>query len=187
MITTYSPVLERAIRMAIALHETQRRKTGGVPYISHVFHVAMMIQAHGFPEHVVCAAMLHDTIEDTKYTAEELTDDFGEAVCTIVLELTENKHLKWEQRKQDYLGVVRASAPEVKAICCADKIHNLSTILIEYAIHGDALWQVFSRGKIATMRFYQQALEAIEHGWEHPLIDEYRRIMDTARRSLGPF
>jgi (p)ppGpp synthase/HD superfamily hydrolase len=182
---TYSPILERAIRMAIALHETQNRKTGNVPYISHLIHVAMIIRAHDFSEHVVCAALLHDTLEDTKYTAEEMIEDFGERICSIVVDLTENKHLRWEQRKAAYLETVRHASPESKAVCCADKIHNLSTILAEYRANGDDVWRVFSRGKEATMGFYRNALTAITHGWEHPLADEYRRVLEEAARTLG--
>jgi len=181
---TYSPLLEKAIRKAIALHETQRRKTGDVPYVSHLFHVAMIIRAHGFPEQVVCAALLHDTIEDTKYTAEELNEEFGERICSIVLDLTENKHLKWEQRKRAYLDVVRTAPPEVKAVCCADKIHNLATILIEYRGKGEDVWGAFSRGSEATMRFYREALDAIAQGWQHPIIDEYRSVLAEAGRTF---
>ena len=185
MAITYSQMLEHALRTAIARHESQQRKTGDVPYISHLFHVAIIINSHGFPEHVVCAALLHDTIEDTDYTPEELLDEFGESICSIVLDLTENKHLKWAQRKQAYLEVVRHASPHVKAVCCADKIHNLSTILSGYREKGEDIWRVFSKGRDVTLQFYRDALVAVSTGWNHAIIEEYRRIIQEADRMFG--
>jgi (p)ppGpp synthase/HD superfamily hydrolase len=186
-LTTFSPRLEHAIRLTIELHDGQKRKCGDVPYLSHLIHVALLVQAHGFSEDVVIAAVLHDTIEDTKYTVEDLGADFGPRICAIVLELTENKHLPWSLRKSGYLKHVRNGSPEAKAVCCADKIHNLSTIMDEYEHRGDTVWSAFSRGKELTLRFYRDAFNAISAGWDHPIVEAYRGVLERARSLIGDF
>lgn len=181
----YTAAMERAVRTAIHYHWWQRRKCGHVPYLSHLVHVALMVQKHGFPERAVIAALLHDTIEDTPYSEEKLRADFGAEICAIVLELTENKRLRWEARKAAYLDGVRRASPEARAVCCADKIHNLCTIMTEYAEHGEAVWRAFSRGREKTLRFYRDALAAIAEGWEHPIVDDYRAVLARAGAVFG--
>jgi len=184
-LSTYSPKLERAIRTTIRLHEGHARKTDKtLPYITHLFHVAFLVQAHGFDEDTVIAALLHDTLEDTEYTPEELSADFGEHICDIVQQVTEKKFFRWEDRKANYLESIQRGSVEAKAVCCADKLHNLSTIIAEYRERGDALWKVFSRGKETTLLFYEHALDAISQDWDHAIVDEYRTVLQTARAAL---
>ncbi|MCZ7557159.1 MAG: HD domain-containing protein [Bacteroidia bacterium] len=185
---TYSPRLEQALRTAFRLHEGQRRKSDPtLPYTTHLVHVACIVAAHDFDEDVIIAALLHDSIEDTAYTAEELAADFGDEVYRIVMEVTENKALRWEARKSAYIEGVRGASPQGKAVCCADKIHNLSSILEAERQQGEALWGVFSRGRDRTLRFYEDVLDAIAHGWSHPMLEVYRAVVHKSRgRAAAP-
>ena len=179
---TYSPLIERAIRTAMRLHEGDTRKTDpNLPYMTHLIHVAFILQGHGFGDDVVAAGLLHDTLEDTEYTVEDATADFGDEIAAMVLAVTEEKHWRWEQRKERYLRVIESASPEVKAICAADKIHNLSSIIDAYIESGDAIWKKFSRGRERTLAFYERALESVSAGWEHPIIDAYRLVIARAR------
>ena len=174
--------MELALRTAFRLHQGQTRKTDpDLPYLTHLVHVAFIVQRFGFAEEIVIAALLHDTVEDTPYTPEELLQDFGEQVCGIVLEVTENRSLRYADRKHGYLESVRHGSIGAKAVCCADKMHNLSTILDAWEQHGDVVWNEFSRGPVQTLQFYNDALAAIKSGWSHPIIDAYREILDQAR------
>ncbi len=178
----YSARYELALRKAFRLHDGQRRKSDpDLPYSTHIVHVACIIAAHGFDEDTVIAALLHDSIEDTDYTTEELAEDFGDDVCRIVMEVTENKALRWEARKSAYIEGIRSASAQGKAVCCADKIHNLSSILEAEARQGDAVWLVFSRGRERTHRFYEDVFKAIAEGWSHPIIDVYRDVLAAAR------
>ncbi len=182
----YSEKFEKALRIAFRLHEGQRRKSDpDLPYTTHIVHVASLVSAHGFGEDAIVAALLHDAIEDTVYTTEELASDFGDVVCRIVMEVTENKGLRWEARKAGYIETIRHASPEGKAVCCADKIHNLSSILASEHKQGDALWLVFSRGKERTFQFYREILDAIAEGWSHPIIDVYREVVERAGKHWG--
>jgi len=177
----YSAQIEHALRVAFHEHAGQRRKSDPeLPYMTHLLHVAMIVQAHDFSEDIVIAALLHDTIEDTRYTTEELAADFGDTVCSYVMEVTENKALRWENRKQAYLEGIRHGSVGAKAICCADKIHNLSSLLEAEARQGEQLWTVFTRGRERTIRFYHDALTAISTGWNHPIISCYENVLASA-------
>jgi (p)ppGpp synthase/HD superfamily hydrolase len=179
----YSLRFEQALRTAFRLHEHQRRKSDPqLPYTTHLVHVACIVASHGFGENTIIAALLHDSIEDSEYTAEELAADFGDEVCGIVMEVTENKALRWEERKSAYIEGIRRASTGGKAVCCADKMHNLSSILEAELQQGDALWAVFSRGRDKTMRFYEDVFHAIEDGWSHPIVQQYREVLDKAKQ-----
>ncbi len=181
----YSLLVENAIRKAIELHANQYRKTDpSLPYVSHLFHVAMILRQAGYSDEVVAAGLLHDVLEDTKYKLEDLEEDFGYNVASLVCAVTENKALKWEERKAEYIEQISTASDEVKAISCADKTHNLRTLLEAHREMGDGLWSIFSRGKRQTLDFYLSMLRALETNWSHPLLDDYRAVVDELRRIM---
>lgn len=116
-----------AASFAAFKHRDQRRKDAdATPYINHPLDVARILaEARVEDVEVLMAAILHDTIEDTKTTAEELTARFGERVCGLVLEVTDNKNLDKLERKR--LQVLNApnKSDDAKQIKLADKIANL--------------------------------------------------------------
>ncbi len=76
-------LLERAYRTAEHYHRGQTRKSGD-PYITHPLAVATILAELGMTEPTLCAGLLHDTVEDTSYTKEQLTADFGEEIAELV-------------------------------------------------------------------------------------------------------
>lgn len=116
-----------AASFAAFKHRKQRRKdVDATPYINHPLDVARILAEAGVDDvEVLMAAILHDTIEDTKTTAEELTARFGERVCGMVLEVTDNKNLDKLERKR--LQVIKAptKSDDAKQIKIADKLANL--------------------------------------------------------------
>lgn len=137
----YSYRIEQAIRAAAVLHKDQVRK-GSVPlpYITHLLAVAMIVEEYTSEEDVVIAALLHDTLEDTDYTAEELQEDFGETVLKIVESLSEpqnnaDKKYTWREQKQRYAAQLKKASLGALLIAAADKIHNMRSIVEDY--HND--------------------------------------------------
>lgn len=116
-----------AASFAADKHRDQRRKdVEGTPYINHPLDVARILAEAGVSDvEVLMAAILHDTIEDTKTAVEELTERFGARVCGLVLEVTDDKSLPKLERKR--LQVLKAStkSADAKQIKMADKISNL--------------------------------------------------------------
>lgn len=124
-------VLEAA-HFAAEKHAHQKRKgAAGEPYINHLIEVAELVAA-SIPEpdtNLVIAALLHDTIEDTATTQEELTRRFGSDVADLVLEVTDDKALPKQERKRLQIETASKKSPRAQVIKLADKISNLRAIL----------------------------------------------------------
>lgn len=118
----------KALVFAAAKHRDQRRKDPtAAPYINHPIAVAdVLANEAGITDPVVlCAALLHDTIEDTKATAAELEERFGKEVTSVVLEITDDKSLEKKIRKQLQIDNAAQLSIEAKLVNLADKICNL--------------------------------------------------------------
>lgn len=125
-------VIVKAAQFAAEKHKRQRRKDlEASPYINHPLALASVLAVEGGVEdpEVICAALLHDTIEDTKTTAWELAEIFGDKVAGIVLEVTDDKNLGKAERKEAQVRHAPQLSPEAKLVKLADKICNLRDIL----------------------------------------------------------
>jgi len=122
----------RAVAFAAEKHRHQRRKDADAsPYINHPIALASVLAIEGgiADPTVLCAAVLHDTIEDTQTTAEELESIFGPVVASIVLEVTDDKALEKHVRKQRQIEHAAHLSTQAKLVKLADKICNLRDIL----------------------------------------------------------
>jgi (p)ppGpp synthase/HD superfamily hydrolase len=122
----------RAARFAAERHATQRRKGAAAePYINHLIEVAELVSmVLAEPDtNLIQAALLHDTIEDTKTTREDLIDHFGSDVANLVVEMTDDKLLAKEERKRLQIENAPKKSERAQVIKLADKISNLRSIL----------------------------------------------------------
>ena len=125
-------VFVKAVAFAADKHRTQRRKDADAsPYINHPIALANVLANEGGVTDVVVlsAAVLHDTIEDTNTTAEELTAIFGAKITATVLDVTDDKSLDKHDRKQRQIEHAPHISKEAKLVKLADKICNLRDIL----------------------------------------------------------
>ncbi len=121
-----------ALHFAADKHRDQRRKDANAsPYINHPIALAELLWHKGGVRdtRVIAAALLHDTIEDTQTTAAELRRHFGKDIAGIVLEVTDDKSLPKEKRKQLQIDHARHASRRAKLVKLADKICNLRDIL----------------------------------------------------------
>lgn len=140
-------LIEKAILYATKAHLGQVRKSSGMPMIMHPIRVAEILRKAGFEEEVIAAGYLHDTVEDTPVTHEDLVCEFGESVAAIVAGNTENKALSWEERKEHTMESIQTAALPVKALIVADKLDNLESLMEEYLAKGEEVWSAFKRGR----------------------------------------
>lgn len=122
----------KAAQFAAEKHKNQRRKDADAsPYINHPLALASVLAVEGGVESpdVICAALLHDTVEDTETTADELMAVFGAKVTGIVLEVTDDKSLDKAVRKEEQVRHAPHISQEAKLVKLADKICNLRDIL----------------------------------------------------------
>lgn len=134
METNPNPLAEfiKAVAFAAEKHRHQRRKDAEAsPYINHPIALANVLCHEGGVDHitVLCAAVLHDTIEDTETTASELEAVFGRLVASVVLEVTDDKSLNKAARKQLQIDHAPQLSDEAKLVKLADKICNLRDVL----------------------------------------------------------
>jgi (p)ppGpp synthase/HD superfamily hydrolase len=138
--------LLRALDFAARKHRDQRRKGNHqAPYINHPIEVARLVATIGGVHDIAVlqAAILHDTIEDTDATPEEITREFGADVCALVLEMTDDMSLPSPQRKQAQITRASGLTERAKVIKIADKIANVGDI----ARHPPPDWGVERREK----------------------------------------
>jgi guanosine-3',5'-bis(diphosphate) 3'-pyrophosphohydrolase len=124
----------KALRFASDKHITQRKKgCDTIPYINHLIKVAEILHTVGKESdyELLCAALLHDIIEDTGTTVSELTDKFGSKVANLVAELTDDMNLTYEDRKRQQIYKAMKLTADAKKIKIADKIANIDDILTQ--------------------------------------------------------
>ena len=161
----FTPLLEQALRVAAVAHRGQNRKASHVPYITHPAGVALILSRAGFcDEGILAAAVLHDVVEDTNYSIEQLTADFPAEIVQWVSALTERKRdeqgnkRSWRDRKLEHIDKIRHAPLQARAIMLADKLHNLSTMVIDLKA-GEELWSRFNASPEEVI-WYHQAIVA---------------------------
>jgi len=175
----YSERYEEALRLAATAHQPQRRKGSDLPYVTHPFHVSVILLRHGFPIDVAIAGLLHDVVEDQGIAPERIEERFGGRVAEIVVALSERKtdalgaKRPWEVRKREALEHLRHASPEAVAVKAADTLHNARCTTLDVRREGPEVWGRFSRGHGPTLDYYRRILHiARERLPDHPLVDE---------------
>jgi guanosine-3',5'-bis(diphosphate) 3'-pyrophosphohydrolase len=155
--------LERALRWAALAHDGQVRKSSTVPYIEHPLAVAMILDRAGFSEDVVIAALLHDIVEDTEATLDDVRSRFGDVVAEIVEGCSEvkldaqGKKRPWADRKRDHLAALASASIATRAVVLADKLHNLASIVLDLE-EGRPVWSAFNAGRDDVIAYYRSTL-----------------------------
>jgi len=174
-------IIEKATRIAVKVHEGQRRKADDLPFIIHPFMVALKLTKYNFPDKVIAAALAHDILEETEYPEEGLREELGDEVVEIVKAVTNEDIPDWEEKKIKYVESVRRSSEDAKAVSVADKIHNLESLLIAHEEQGPDVWGKFNRGKEQKMWFENEVLKMLKDTWQHPLIEEYKNLLEQVK------
>ncbi len=161
----------KAVAFASEKHRNQRRKDADAsPYINHPIALANVLANDGgvVDATILCAAVLHDTIEDTKTTADELKQMFGDKVTSIVLEVTDDKSLAKEARKEEQVRHAPHISAEAKLVKLADKICNLRDILAsppaDWSAERKQAYFEWAARVVAGLRGVHPGLEAVFDG-----------------------
>lgn len=160
-------LIEKAIQFAALKHAGQTRKSTNIPYITHPFAVAMMLKDAKQRDEVIAAGLLHDTLEDTDTSEEEVKTLFGKEILDLVKAASEpNKSLRWEDRKQHTIDSLSVRSKEELALTVADKLHNLRSIQQEADQTGEAVWARFNRGKREQSWYYMSLVHGLKNRQE---------------------
>lgn len=175
----YTFKIEQAIKAAALLHQDQLRKgVVPLPYITHLMAVLMILRDYTSEEDVLVAALLHDTLEDTDYTREELETDFGPTVLSYVSTLTEPKYdgekkLPWIEVKKGYAKQLRTGPIEAVMIAAADKAHNFRAIVDEYLEDHQRFLKDFGPHPELRIEAYQSIANAINNRLTDGIVHEF--------------
>lgn len=179
------PLFERAAVFATAAHSGMTRKGNRIPYLAHPIEAAAIMAELTEDEELIAAAVLHDVIEDTEVTLEEVREYFGERIAYYVNGESEDKRRElppertWMLRKQETITFLREEADQnARMLALADKLSNLRSIERDEKVLGDRLWERFhQRDKAMHGWMYRQIAEALRGLQEYPAWQEYDRLI----------
>jgi (p)ppGpp synthase/HD superfamily hydrolase len=181
----FSPRLDAALVFAARAHRAQVRKGSDIPYIIHPVQVAMILLTHGFDEDLAIAGLLHDTVEDTGASLDEIEAIFGVGVRDLVAAVSETKiddggeRRPWRARKQEQLDHLAASGERVAALKGADALHNSSSTLADLQVHGPSAWRRFNAPVEDSLWYYGEVARLVgERLGDHALARELQAAVD---------
>ncbi|MBR3406101.1 MAG: bifunctional (p)ppGpp synthetase/guanosine-3',5'-bis(diphosphate) 3'-pyrophosphohydrolase [Bacteroidales bacterium] len=167
-------LLDRAILFAVKAHAGTERRGKGFPYIVHPMEAMEIVATITPDQELLAAAALHDTVEDTNVTIEEIRDQFGERVANLVAAESDafiegkSEEETWHARKQAAMDRLAAAPHDAKIVALGDKLSNMRAIARDYATMGDKLWDIF------------HAKDPSDHEWHYRgLANSLRELSDT--------
>mgnify|MGYP002524580236 CR=1 FL=1 len=177
-------ILDNAIIFAVNAHRGQLRKGSSTPYILHPMEAAAVVGTMTADDEILAAAVLHDTVEDTGVTVEQLREQFGEHVAALVAAESENKREDkpaadtWKIRKEETIEHLKTAPTEVKMLTLGDKLSNIRSMYRDHLRLGDELWQRFNQKDKNEHRWYYESLaECLSDLSEYPAYREYTDLV----------
>ncbi|MBQ0063660.1 MAG: TIGR02172 family protein [Prevotella sp.] len=142
-------LLDEAIIFAVTAHGGTERRGKGFPYIVHPMEAVEIVATMTADQELLAAAALHDVVEDTDVTIEEIRQRFGDRVAQLVKAESEipvvgvSETASWRERKQAAIARIENSSREEKIVAMGDKLSNMRAIWRDYMTQGDKLWTLF--------------------------------------------
>lgn len=167
-------LLDRAIIFAVRAHAGTERRGKGFPYIVHPMEAVEIVSTMTTDQELLAAAALHDTVEDTPVTVEQIRAEFGPRIADLVASESDtfeegvSEEDSWHARKQAAIDRLAKASHDAKIVALGDKLSNMRTIARDYSIKGDALWNLF------------HAKDRRDHEWHYRgLAESLSELSDT--------
>ncbi|MBQ9385808.1 MAG: bifunctional (p)ppGpp synthetase/guanosine-3',5'-bis(diphosphate) 3'-pyrophosphohydrolase [Bacteroidaceae bacterium] len=167
-------LLDRAIMFAVKAHAGTERRGKGFPYIVHPMEAVAIAATITPDQEILAAAALHDTVEDTDVTVEQIRAEFGDRIASLVSSETDvvfegqSESQSWHDRKQAAIDRLARVSRDAKIVAMGDKLSNMRAIARDKSVMGDALWSIF------------HVTDPKEHEWHYRgLADSLRELEDT--------
>lgn len=168
-------LLDRAIIFAVYAHAGTERRGKGFPYIVHPMEAVSIVSTMTSDQELLAAAVLHDTVEDTNVSVEDIRCAFGDRIASLVADESDtfedgmSEEESWHGRKQAAIERLSKASRDAKMVALGDKLSNMRAIAQDYAVKGDSLWELFHEKRRS------------EHEWHYRgLADALRELKDTA-------
>ena len=167
-------LVSEAILYAVKVHDGMRRKKTSTPYILHPLEAAVIVGTMTDDQEIIAAAVLHDVVEDTDASIEEIEETFGKRVRDLVESETENKRKdipakdSWRIRKEESLEVLKnANDIGVLMTWLGDKLANVRSLYRELQVVGDALWEKFNQKDVNQHAWYYHSIVKLTEPLSH--------------------
>ncbi|MBP1744247.1 MAG: guanosine polyphosphate synthetase/pyrophosphohydrolase [Firmicutes bacterium] len=178
-------VLDEAIIFAVNAHSGYMRKGSNIPYILHPLEAAAIVATMTEDEEVIAAAVLHDVVEDTYATIDDIKDKFGDAISRLVAAETENKREgqskeeTWRIRKQETIEhLMYSPSRDVKLLTLGDKLSNIRAIYKDYKAVGNDVWLRFNQKDSNEHAWYYKAvMEVTSDLYMYPAWQEFKSLV----------
>ncbi|MCL2675371.1 MAG: HD domain-containing protein [Firmicutes bacterium] len=154
-------MIHEAIEFAAIMHDGQKRKGTNTPYIVHPMEVMYYLVLEGADKDTVTAGILHDVVEDTPVTIDEIESRFGRPVAELVGYETEDKSKIWAERKKETILRLKDAPEGAMLICAADKLCNLKSIYSDMKTDED-VWARFTGDRARSRWYYSGIIDALE-------------------------
>ena len=158
-------LVSEAIVFAAKAHDGMRRKKSEAPYILYPMEAAVIVGTMTDDQHLIAAAALHDVVEDTGVTIEEIEEKFGKRVRELVQAETEDKREElppsatWRIRKEESLEELKnAEDIAVLMVWLGDKLANMRAIYRDFKVEGNAMWRRFNQKDPAQQAWYYRSI-----------------------------
>ena len=168
-------ILDRAIVFAVDAHQGTERRGKGFPYIVHPLEAVEIVATMTTDQELLAAAVLHDTVEDTNVTLDDIRREFGERVAKLVEEESDvfvdgvSEADSWHERKQAAIDRLARASLDAKMVALGDKLSNARIIYRDFVQKGDELWNIF------------HVTDVKEHEWH------YRGLAESLKELEGTF
>lgn len=169
--------IHKAIEYAAIKHRKGLRKGTNTPYIVHPFEVAMILKESEADTETITAGILHDVLEDTDATLEEIREIFGSTICSYVVgaseKLEKRENTPWRDRKLYTIEFLRSANMNVKLIACADKLSNIRSIALD-AETDEKIWTRFKADFQEQSWHYHGLVESLSSLAEYQMYKEFQ-------------
>ena len=157
-----------------------------MPYITHTIAVTLIVGDYTEDEDVLIAALLHDTLEDTDYTASELQEDFGGKVRDLVESLTskEAEGASWLTQKKHYAKLIKKAPEGALIVAAADMIHNMRAVVEEYIEDHSRFIQEFGGSLDDRLMMYQDISNVLNSRLKNDIIHEFNHVNEEYKNFI---
>ena len=167
-------LLDRAIIFAVRAHAGTERRGKGYPYIVHPLEAVEIVATMTNDQELLAAAALHDTVEDTDVTVEQIRAEFGDRIASLVADESDTFEAgvseinSWHSRKRAAIDRLARASRDAKIVALGDKLSNMRAIARDYSVKGDELWKIF------------HVTDPKDHEWHYRgLADSLKELEDT--------
>lgn len=148
-----------ALDLAIDAHKGQKRKGTDIPYIKHILDVYEILRNENIDNETLIIGILHDTVEDTTTTLEDIQWWFGDYVRFGVECESEDKTINnYFERKKEHIDRIKQAPINIQLVNCADKLANITDIIDDYNKIGEDVFKRFKQGKTGILKYYDYAI-----------------------------